>query len=516
VQAEQESSFDITDSTVLIRQTDESKTVDRSVSVGGDVSGTVNVGETVNVNNVVNVEPITVSRDEWETLAGKMNALVESAGTQTTQSAEPLTGKQSELASEGLRKQASKLSLTPEIQRHTDAWVRRKDGRNKVEETGQQVGPDTGDPETYRRLGDEASNSDDYEHAIENYSRAINLDDRNSTAYNNRAAAYIKMREYESAVQDFGKAIRLEPNDADLYSNRGAVHHTIGQYENAITNYGEAIRLKPSEANFYAFRALSYAALGYRWREGDKGGEQYELAIQDYVEAIRIVPNIATNPNILFDYVCMAKAYQQLKQFSQAKKIMDIAISRDPQEHYYYVTRASIYSAIGQPENALRDVEEAFRIDPELAKNEHAIAWYNTFKQSAASAVSGPQWSERPPNDMLKIANCTASDVIVWIKYADISWADQYLVLTKDELLWIERGRLGSKSKRHAASHGSTVSMLREGDIGWAGDHVLIDSGGSLPTGKFEFRRHEDAKAINIIRKVLGLPEDEQNRIDST
>jgi len=301
-----------------------------------------------------------------------------------------------------------------------------------------------GDAETYRRLGDEASNSGDYERAIENYNCAIFHDNRNSTAYNNRAVAYMKMREYESAVQDLGKAISLDPNDANQYSNRGAIHHIMRQYENAITDYGEAIRLNQREANFYAFRGLSYAALAERMERGPEhrskwewvksnffgeeaqkrasggewaaygraikrlgkffksgkvsdlvatrdGGEQLELAIQDYIEAIRIEPNIATNPNVTFDYICMAKALEWHKQFSQARKIMDVAISRNPKEVKYYFTRASTLNTIGQPENAMRDLEEAFRIDPKVAKNEHIIAFYNVCKQSAASGVSGPQ-----------------------------------------------------------------------------------------------------------------------------
>ena len=84
VQAEQGSSFDITDSTVLIRQTDESKTVDRSVQFSENVvSGPVTMGENVNVSNVVNIgssNEQTVSPDEWKSLAEKMNALVESEG----------------------------------------------------------------------------------------------------------------------------------------------------------------------------------------------------------------------------------------------------------------------------------------------------------------------------------------------------------------------------------------------------------------------------------------------------
>ena len=269
------------------------------------------------------------------------------------------------------------------------------------------------------------------------------------------------------------------------------------QYENAIADYGEAIRLDPRDALAYGFRGLAYGFL-----------EQYEESIQDYVEAIRIAPNRKDVAPIESGSIPVAKAYQRLRQLEQAKKVMDIRITRVPRDEKAYITRASIYHNMGQPENAMRDMEEAFRIDPQLAKDEHAIAFYNTYKReiTEASAVSGPQWSERPPKDLLKIANCTANDVIIWVKANNVSWADLYLVLTKDELLWIEKGRLGSKSQRHAVTHSAIVNIQRK--KGLLEDNVVIDSGGILPDKQFEYYRTSHRKDMDILLKILGFHED--------
>jgi predicted amidophosphoribosyltransferase len=82
IQGEQGAPFNISDSVAIIKQTDESKTVDKSVQISNNtVSGEVTIGETVNVSNVVNVESIdeqTVSEGEWESLTEKMDLLLES------------------------------------------------------------------------------------------------------------------------------------------------------------------------------------------------------------------------------------------------------------------------------------------------------------------------------------------------------------------------------------------------------------------------------------------------------
>ena len=40
-------------------------------------------------------------------------------------------------------------------------------------------------------------------------------------AYYNRGNAYSKKGEYERAIDDYAKAIQLKPNDANVYYNRG-------------------------------------------------------------------------------------------------------------------------------------------------------------------------------------------------------------------------------------------------------------------------------------------------------
>jgi len=188
--------------------------------------------------------------------------------------------------------------------------------------------------------------------------------------------------------------MRLDPNDADAYVSRGATQHTIGMYEFAIADFGEAIRLNPQEAIPYALRALSYVDLA-NFLDTEKtqspfgdAGHLLESAIQDYKNLIRLDPHIVDNPDIFFDTIALAAAYRQLKDFGQAKEMLDRYVAGFPKDtadekakNYLrgvYLVRASVHNQMGEPQLAMQDVEEAISIDPQLASSESILA----FKRS--------------------------------------------------------------------------------------------------------------------------------------
>ena len=61
----------------------------------------------------------------------------------------------------------------------------------------------------------------DYPGAIEDYSKAIELDPTNALAYNNRGLIKKTLENYEGAIEDYTKAIKLNESYAVAYFNRG-------------------------------------------------------------------------------------------------------------------------------------------------------------------------------------------------------------------------------------------------------------------------------------------------------
>jgi len=102
----------------------------------------------------------------------------------------------------------------------------------------------------------------DYDRAIEDYSKAIELDPKYAAAYNARGLAYVNKGDYDRAIEDYNKAVELEPKYANAYYNRGWAYYNKGNYYRAIADYTKAIELDSKYANAYYNRGLAYRALG--------------------------------------------------------------------------------------------------------------------------------------------------------------------------------------------------------------------------------------------------------------
>lgn len=60
--------------------------------------------------------------------------------------------------------------------------------------------------------------------AIEDFSKALSIDDTNAASYNSRALAYDRLGDYDLALRDFNLAIQLEQENSIFYHNRGFTH----------------------------------------------------------------------------------------------------------------------------------------------------------------------------------------------------------------------------------------------------------------------------------------------------
>ena len=84
-------------------------------------------------------------------------------------------------------------------------------------------------------------------------------------AYNNRGYAYQELKQYQKALADYNKAIELNPQYALAYSNRGEVHYYLKNYTQAIDDLNKAIELGLEGTNLgeaLYYRGLAYEKLG--------------------------------------------------------------------------------------------------------------------------------------------------------------------------------------------------------------------------------------------------------------
>ena len=64
--------------------------------------------------------------------------------------------------------------------------------------------------------------------------------------------------QYDQAISDYGKAIEINPKYADAYTNRGDAYDSKGQYDQAISDYSKAIEINPRDAKAYSNREVTF------------------------------------------------------------------------------------------------------------------------------------------------------------------------------------------------------------------------------------------------------------------
>ena len=132
----------------------------------------------------------------------------------------------------------------------------------------------------YTKRGSAYAERDQFDLAIADYTRAIELNPRHAEAYNNRGFAHYMMDQFDLAIADYTRAIELNPNDASAYNNRGLAYDGNSQFELAIADYTRAIRLDPRYADAYGNRGIGFHRIG-----------QNDRAIADFRRALELDPS---------------------------------------------------------------------------------------------------------------------------------------------------------------------------------------------------------------------------------
>ena len=169
----------------------------------------------------------------------------------------------------------------------------------------------------YFKKGQNRSNAADYDTAITEFNRAIQLNPAYARAYFKRGFAKSKIGDSAGAIDDYTHAIKFNPKYTTAYYNRANQRRDHALYEAAIKDYTVAIGLDPKYDKGYHNRGWVKYLLGKS--EADKGNRaeavlHYRAAIDDYTAAIKI------NPAYVLAYYNRGDARKLLGQHAAAKK----------------------------------------------------------------------------------------------------------------------------------------------------------------------------------------------------
>ena len=192
-----------------------------------------------------------------------------------------------------------------------------KEYEKAIEQYKKAINIDLNFRDPYINLGNVYSDLKEYEKAIEQYKKAIEIDPKYPGSYNNLGLVYYDLKDCEKAIAQYTKAIETDPKYASAYNNLGIVHKELERdLEAAIEQFTKAIEIDPKYA-------ISYFNLGLVYHEL----KDYEKAIAQYTKAINI------NPNFIAPYNNLGHVFMFKNQYKEAKieflKVLELSQSKN-------------------------------------------------------------------------------------------------------------------------------------------------------------------------------------------
>ena len=191
----------------------------------------------------------------------------------------------------------------------------------------------------------------------------ITDNNKKAVLYANRGTVYYKTGDYDRAIADFDKAIELNPNNAEAHLGLGIVWSKKGDHDRTIAHFNKAVDLRPADAMMYIHRGLTH----------DEKGD-YDLAIADFSKAINLDrTNTLAYHNRGLTYSHRGRTYTQqgmtsnaLADFDKAIQDFSEAIGLNLNEASTYGGRGGVYIEKGNYDLAFNDFVSADECDPNL------------------------------------------------------------------------------------------------------------------------------------------------------
>ena len=192
-----------------------------------------------------------------------------------------------------------------------------------------------------------------YNQAIKELEKAIQLDDKNEEAYHNLAIVHIDLKHWQKAAQLLTRAAALNPKNANYQFLLGRSYQELGEMEQARNSLENAIALDP---NFYKpsyFLGMVYYTL-----------DEPQKAMQAYTDACtkngRFIPAYGGLANLYIEYGFLDNAKQVL---DEANKVV---VPNSDEHAEIEKLLGTVYQEKDDPNEAIIHLKKAVDIKPDM------------------------------------------------------------------------------------------------------------------------------------------------------
>ena len=183
-------------------------------------------------------------------------------------------------------------------------------------------------------------------------------------------------KNYDEAIKNYNKVLEMNPNDVEAYTSRG-LSYFIGKddCDKAIEDYSKAIELKPDDPNLYTFRANVYGFITKSTPDISKKIKYASLLRSDSLKSAEL---IQSNANKIADNLFngdfetakkLSDEYLEKEKQNYPKKIAEETKLIEKGEKFRYWYRGTLHEHMGELDQAIADYTRAIEFEPDKPLN---------------------------------------------------------------------------------------------------------------------------------------------------
>ncbi|MEX0986716.1 MAG: tetratricopeptide repeat protein [Bacteroidales bacterium] len=198
----------------------------------------------------------------------------------------------------------------------------------------------------YFKTGDEFLKEKKFEDAIQQYTKAIDLNPEYDKAYVARASVYEQLGDFTAAAKDYERASVFQNNDEEIYFLAGNAYLKAGNPASALVKMNEALKIKSKYLEAYQVRSQVFLKLG-----------RYDEALDDCKKALRFKENEVNFYNL-------GQVYERLELYDDAEQAYQKSIRRNNNVVDSHLALAKLVFSQGKNDLAMSAVNQVLRINP--------------------------------------------------------------------------------------------------------------------------------------------------------
>jgi len=168
-------------------------------------------------------------------------------------------------------------------------------------------------PRLYYNLALVYVDNKQFDEALENFKKAVELKLNHEEAYNYLGNIYSMKGSYDKAKEAFEKSLQINPDSSKAHNGLGIIYDETGQYDQAIDEYQKALKTEPENAKTHCNLANAYAQKGL-----------FEMSIEEFNKSL------ATEPRNYTTLYNIGVIYYQRKMFDESICYLKKALEIEP------------------------------------------------------------------------------------------------------------------------------------------------------------------------------------------